>query len=228
MLYSIQTANQELNKDRNINNLAVWSMDAEALFPSLGLADILKGIWRLITESEIQFNNLNISEISKYLAITYSKEEITKHGIEGCIPVRQIILDGTQRSEPTLAYLDSDVYTRVENGEKNRNTAKWVWTEVKIPTKKQRKIMVALALMEATKTLLQNHVYCFNGKLYRQKHGGPIGDNVTMIASGLVMYEFAIGFKQRLVRLSLYSDILFIKIYVDDLNMAGECLPYGT
>ena len=122
-------------------------MDAEALFPSLGLADILKGIWRLITESEIQFNNLNISEISKHLAITYSKEEITKHGIEGCIPVRQVILDGTQRSEPTLAYLDSDVYTRVENGEKNRNTPKWVWTEVKIPTKKLRKIMVALALM---------------------------------------------------------------------------------
>ena len=117
MLNSIQTANQELDsKNKNIDNLAVWSMDPEAVLPILGLTDILKGIWRLVTESEIHFNKLNMSEISKYLAVTYSKEEITKQGIEGCIPVRQVILDGTQRSEPTLAYLDSDVYTRVENG----------------------------------------------------------------------------------------------------------------
>ena len=116
---------------------------------------------RLVTDSEIHFNHLNMSEISKYLAVTYSKEEITKQGIEGCIPVRQVILDGTQRSEPTLAYLDSDVYTRVENGERHRNTPKWVWTDVKTPTKKQRPTVVAMTLMEATKTLSENYVYCF-------------------------------------------------------------------
>ena len=85
-----------------------------------------------------------------------------------------------------------------------------------------------MGLMASTRTLLENHIYVFNGQLYLQKEGGPIGDNVTMISSELVMFEFVLLYKQKLLRLTLYSDVLFIKVYVDDLNQCGDLLPYGT
>ena len=49
-----------------------------------------------------------------------------------------------------------------------------------------------------------------------------------MISSELVMYEFYIGYKARLVKLTLDKDIYLIKIYVDDLNQGCRLLPYGT
>ena len=44
-----------------------------------------------------------------------------------------------------------------------------------------------LVLMEIAKTILENHLYTFNEKLYKQNNGGPIGDNFTQVAAKLVM-----------------------------------------
>ena len=49
-----------------------------------------------------------------------------------------------------------------------------------------------------------------------------------MIASELVMYEFQLGYRSKLARLSLEAQILFVKIYVDDLNQGYQSLPYGS
>ena len=59
--------------------------------------------------------------------------------------------------------------------------------------------MLALALQAATKTLLENHIYVFDGQLYRQVSGGPIGDNVTLLSSDMVMFEFADLYKKKLM-----------------------------
>ena len=50
-----------------------------------------------------------------------------------------------------------------------------------------------MAMMVAVKNILENHLYMLNSELYRQLTGGPIGDNITMIASELVMYDFYVG-----------------------------------
>ena len=209
MLHSVQSANIKLAKEPPRENLTVMSMDAEALFPSLALSDIMSGIWRLIMELDLEFNTFNYSEIALYLAVMYRREELVKQSVISCIPVRQVTIDGTNRSEPTLAYLDNTTYTRVINGVKYRGTEKWVWTNVRSPSKLQKKKMIAMGLMASTRTLLENHIYVFNGQLYLQKKGGPIGDNVTMISSELVMFEFVLLYKQKLLRLTLYSDVLF-------------------
>ena len=51
MLHAIEQANLLLDKDPKLqNDLTIFSMDAEALFPSLALKDIKDGIWTLIVE----------------------------------------------------------------------------------------------------------------------------------------------------------------------------------
>ena len=47
--------------------------------------------------------------------------------------------------------------------------------------------MIAMALMVTNKNILENHLYTFDGILYRQKNRGPIGDNITTIDAELVM-----------------------------------------
>ena len=91
-------------------------MDAEALFPSLALKEILGGIWTLVTESSLEFKDVDVNEMAKFLAIEYTREELVRGKVISCIPKRKVESDGTSRRPPTLAYLDSNHYTRVRNG----------------------------------------------------------------------------------------------------------------
>ena len=144
------------------------------------------------------------------------------------MPVRQTELDGTDRGKPGLAYLDTDTYTRTINGVRTKGINKWVWNKAKKPSALQRKKLIALSLMSAVKTVLENHVYTFNGELYRQKKGGPIGENLTNLAASLCMGDMIAKYKKILMNLKIGQTVKFIKIYVDDLNQCGRCLPYGS
>ena len=79
--------------------------------------------------------------------------------------------------------------------------------------------------MKAVETLLNNHLYLFDGKVYRQTSGGPIDDNVSNLAARLVMYAFTMGYLKTLTKLDLEKVICHLKIYVDNCNQAGTaCL----
>ena len=118
MLRSVQSTNEKLELDPDANNdrLSVMSMDAEALFPLLALEDIMQGIWRLIMESHFTYKNIDYREMALYIAVMYKREKLVKQHIVSHIPVRQVTLDGTERGEPTLSYLDNPKYTRDING----------------------------------------------------------------------------------------------------------------
>ena len=72
-----------------------------------------------------------------------------------------------------------------------------------------------------------NHLYQFKGQVYKQKDGGPIGDNATNIAADLIMCSFIGGYRQKLQKLGLNDSIKLLKVYVDDLNQVARCLPVG-
>ena len=57
----------------------------------------------------------------------------------------------------------------------------------------------------------------FDKKLFRQRIGGPIGDNITNMATQIVMFEFILAYKKFLTHIKLNESIFFLKIYIDDL-----------
>ena len=113
------------------------------------------------------------------------------------------------------------------NGITEKDVQKWVFPNRK-PTKKQTRVIIALTLMATSKMILENHIYSFNGVLYKQLTGGPIGPDVATKSAKVVMFKFVREYINRLVKLSLYENIVLLKNYVDDLNQGGFCLPFGT
>ena len=100
-------------------------MDAEALFPSLHLDDMMDGVWELITTSELEFNNIDYQEVAKYVAVMCDSATIKKPNLISVVPVRQTVLDGTSKKSPTLAFLDTDTYIRTSKGKPEKNVQKW-------------------------------------------------------------------------------------------------------
>ena len=88
--------------------------------------------------------------------------------------------------------------------------------------------MTALTLMAIPKEIFLNHLYKFNGQVYKQRSGGPKGDNATNDAADIVMWIFIVYYKRSLSRLGISRETVLLKVYVDDLNQAGLRLPYGT
>ena len=43
------------------------------------------------------------------------------------------------------------------------------------PNKEQRKTMIAMAIELGVKAVMRSHLYQFNGEIYLQSEGGPIG-----------------------------------------------------
>ena len=121
--------------------------------------------------------------------------------------------------KPGIAYLDSDLDRNKEE--------KWDWSgKRKNPTQLQKKIMIARAMEIVVKTIMSNHLYQFDGKVYKQAEGGPIGMEVTGVLARLVMLWWDQEFLRKLGQLGVSLE--FYLRYVDDSNLSAWFLSPGT
>ena len=132
-------------------------MDVKALYPSMEWEEILKAVKELIEQSEEEVVGADYEEISRYLAVTMTKETIAKEGLTNIIPERK---QETGRGI-TVAYLCNKA-----NEDK--------WKTARKPGKRQKKKMVALAVAEGVRVCMSHHVYRVGDKTFLQKSGGPI------------------------------------------------------
>ena len=115
-----------------------------------------------------------------------------------------------------MAFLDSD--------QDRRGEEKWDWTgKRKEPTNLQKKRMVARSMEIAVKTILSNHLYQMDGKVFRQQTGGHIGLEITGVLSRLVMLWWDKMFLHKLDKLGIL--MMIYKRYVDDGNMILDAVP---
>ena len=80
----------------------IISMDVKALYPSMEWKEIITSVREMIESSEIEEENINWTELGKYLAVTMSKDEITDEGLRHVIPRRK---EETNRNI-TVSYLN--------------------------------------------------------------------------------------------------------------------------
>ena len=86
MLWAVQQANQRLKAaPPDPGDLSIFSMDTAALYPSLHIDDIMDGIMDIVASSQIEFKHVNIFEMTKFLYIMYSEEELKQHGVDKTI-----------------------------------------------------------------------------------------------------------------------------------------------
>ncbi len=168
----MRAAFEEFNKreERERKECGVISMDVKALYPSMDWSEIMKAVREMIESSEKQVEDVDWVEISRYLAITMTKEEIEKEGLQKVIPRRS----KCPNRKVTVAYLTNKA------NEDN-------WLKGRAPGSNQKKKMIGIAVANGVKACMENHVYKVGDKIYLQKEGGPIGLELTGAASRAFM-----------------------------------------
>ena len=86
--------------------------------------------------------------------------------------------------------------------------------------------MLSKAMEVALKACFRNHLYQFEGKVFRQCEGGPIGLRLSIAVSRIVMAMW----DKQLAQLGAESGwiIHLLKRYVDDITAICETLKMGV
>lgn len=180
-------------QDPALGDPQLLSMDVEKLYPSLNIEMTAKIIYSMVLESPIQFDNINYDEVGKYLAVMMTDEEIDRDKLKTALPVRNVKLIKEREGQPVrgarpgISYLDSEVATVIMDG-KRVKVPKWKLAHR--PSARQQKRMVARLISTALVVAFQNHLYMFDGKVYLQLDGGPIGLELAQAAARMVRLKW--------------------------------------
>jgi hypothetical protein len=173
-------------------------------------------VGKLLEETDVSFKDIDYKLVGKFLAVHLSPEEIARNNLISVIPKRK--KSGTGGPKPEMAYLDSDV--------EKVGYDKWDWNgKRKIHSEIQKKKMVASMMEVGVHAILSNHLYQFDGKVFKHQKGGPIGLEITGVLARLVMLPWDRDFIDKLRRLEI--DLLMYLRYVDDGNLSLEAVEPG-
>ena len=197
------------NDPETMKKCAVISMDVDALYPSMDWDEIIISVRELIESSVKEMDNVDYEEVGKYLAVTLTKEEVKREGLEHVIPKRKI---ETGR-EITVAYL----YNKANEDK---------WLKARVPGVRQRRKMVAMAVSEGVKACMSHHVYCIGDKKFIQLKGGPIGLELTGAVSRAFMGRWDKMYLEKVKEAGV--EIVMFERYVDDSNQIAVVPPPGT
>jgi hypothetical protein len=167
-----------------------------------------------MNESDIEFQNVDYEEVMKYLAVQLTKDEVKEMKIEDVLPSKT---RGKNR-KVGVAFLDTDKYPDKSD--------KWSWAGKREATREEKRRMLARTIGIMIKLVMNNHVYQFNGKTYKQRKGGPIGLLLTGTLSRVVMLEWDRLYLLKLVDMGL--DPLSYFRYVDDQGICTWAVPEGS
>ena len=128
-------------------------------------------------------------ELGLYLGIFFQKDrrtELRERQLDEVIPVRK------HEAAKTVLMFAEDVIERDD-----KTVSKFCETSQRKPNRAEVRRMIGLALEEAIKTAMKNHVYTFNGIVRRQKEGGAIGNKLTGAMAKVFMSKWTREFRAR-------------------------------
>ena len=196
----------EVNKRCIDEEVVIGSADVKALYPSLDITFTIQIVVETFLNSGIEIEGINYKELSLYLALNRSEEELQKLNLSQYCPKRR----SNRGRRPTITA--SGTETKAE-----KRYAPWIFPEDE-PDETTKRKMVGEALRIGLMMVMKNHIYTFDSEVRKQRKGGAIGLQLTG-----VMAEIFMGWwdKQILLKLEQVNIIIELyKRYVDDINSA--------
>lgn len=211
-------ASFEITNNTERSESVIWSTDVKALYPSFKVGEVAKTIAREFEESKLIID-VDDKELGLYLAIVCDRRKIEELGLSEVVPKR------LKSNGPNPGITTAEVI----GGEKARLDSKFKKPKSQ-PTAKQRKTMIALALEYGISAVMRSHTYQFNGEVFLQDDGGPIGLELTGAIARVFMLSWDKKFIDRVKRMTEgFNWKLYMYMrYVDDCNCIGEEMPPGT
>ena len=207
----MKAAFEKYNNEDPVRNkkCQIISMDVKALYPSMEINEVVQAVKEMIEQSEKQIESVDWNELSRYLAVTLSKEEIEKEGLQHVLPKRK----SNNNRKVSVAYLSN-----------KKNTENW--TTARTPGHRQKRKMIALAVTTGIKACMENHLYMVGDTTYLQNEGGPIGLELTGAVSRAFMWRWDKLYIERARRAGV--DIVLYERYVDDSNQVAVVPDKGA
>ena len=147
------------------------------------------------TKSKVIWENIDHKWLCLYVHL--NREAVTNISeIEHLLPKRT---PGRRGKEAGMGSLEAKRREVRESGEGN-----WIWPTL-LPTERETRMLIGIALEIAVKMVFTNFIYTFGGESYLQGFGGPIGARLTMCASRLVMQDWHENFVLRLKQSKLFD-----------------------
>ena len=159
----------------------------------------------MIAESDLEFRYVNVEELSLFLVLTTTAEELQEHNLKQYCPTRS-----NKGRAPTLT----------SSGTCKSKSKRWSgWTVGKEKPSSEADVrrMIAFAIGRSLKVTLENHVFRFNSKCYKQMKGGAIGIGVAGDVANLFMVWWDKQIKMKLDRDGI--SVQMYSRYVDDINI---------
>ena len=196
-----------------VNNLeaefCIVGSDVKALYPSIQSEPTGKIIRKKIETANIEFEGFDIEKGLAYIAMN-KKLTTDIEEIENLLPTRRSNSSKDLKMSAVPANWDPSTRFEFKN---------------KLISLQDKKRIIARVVEIATRTLFENHMYKFGGKVYKQENGGSIGDRWTCSAAEIVVQDWADKYRNILVNSGLTVHLL--AGYVDDGRQGTSTLPMG-
>ena len=224
MCHCLQSFNQTVEEGGTTDNVykpVIFSMNVVAMYPSLDVSVVAKAIGEEFGNSDLEIN-VDERELALYLTVIFQKEwrkELVARQLHEIIPKRK------QQTTRRILMSAEEIIDRSE-----KTISKFQEIGLRDPDTREVRQMIGLALEEAVKTTMQNHVYKLNGIVRRQAEGGAIGNKLTGAMAKVFMSRWTKEFRERVLNATKNTDgfaFHALKYYVDDNNVVMEAIPPG-
>jgi hypothetical protein len=202
-------------KGEGTGGVTIGSLDVVSMFPNLKAVFISKLAAQAMLETQVDFQSIDIQMVGIYLALNFPRTELIKLGLSEFIPIRLVKNGGKSKIKISSKECRSPQLSK----------EKWAFSP-KTPNQEQRKLMLSKAIEVGVRECFRNHLYTFNGEVYRQTDGGPIGLRLSMAISRVVMAMW----DKKLMELGSETGWLIhmLKRYVDDVTAVLATLKCGV
>ena len=166
----IHASRMESSKVQKTGERVIVGADVEGLYPALEDLEVANICYNAILRSKINFNNIDYRKASIYVAMNISGEETTVHPLGRVLP---------RRKHKTSSR--SWVTGKMKNAENSWNIPEVEWTDL------EKRLMMAEMTRMGVIVMMNSHIFRWDGKLYLQRHGGPIGLRATCAVARVTM-----------------------------------------
>ena len=204
--------------------IMICSLDVSALYPSIDTKLASKIVRDEIRESPMKFEGVDWRWALVYLALTMTNGQKVDAGIQGLIPRRLV----KKNDPPTIKTWEVD-------------TKRERWWYPKPPgflTQDDKKIIMACVAEQMVLITFTSHCYMWEGEIYHQQGGCPMGRDASSPISRIVMGKWLEKVREVELRTKEMNeinpvqyealDIKLAKKYVDDVLASLYRMKLGT
>lgn len=201
---------EQFNGRKISGDLALFSLDVTALYPSLHLEKVRRIVYELIVESELSFRNISMTVAKKLLWFVTTQEQREEAGVQH-LTSNWIVTRGGRRPGLSGFFSEGD----------------GTWSHhVGHMTENEEKRVLALAVSGVMAKVMSQHPVTCGGDMFKQREGGAIGLNLTGVVAKSTMIWVDRELVERLHQLNL--DCWLNKTYVDDKTLVTQNVQPGT